>query len=96
MILRFKNRPACEGTDLESWFPESYSAIDTPYMIGVCNSCPARKECLAYALDYNVIGIWGGTTASDRVKIRRAKGITAKPLLPEWEHRRRARANQAS
>lgn len=90
MIPKFKNRPACEGTDLDSWFPETYSSIDTPYMKRICSTCSAESECLSYALEYNVIGIWGGTTASDRDRIRKAKGIVAKPIFPEWELRRRA------
>jgi WhiB family redox-sensing transcriptional regulator len=90
MIPRFKNKPACEGTDIEAWFPEGFSSVEYPYLKRICNGCPAKKECLAYALEYKVIGIWAGTTALDRKRMRKAKGITAKPLLPEWEHRHRA------
>jgi WhiB family redox-sensing transcriptional regulator len=90
MIPKFKNRPACEGTDIEAWFPEGFSSVQYPYLKRICAGCPAKSECLAYALEYNVVGIWGGTTASDRENIRRATGIKAKPLFPEWELRRRA------
>jgi len=88
MIVRFKNRPACEGTDTEMWFPANGNFTDEQYLKRVCASCPARTECLTYALEYGVSGIWGGTNASERKKIRRERGIIAKPILAEWELRR--------
>jgi hypothetical protein len=88
MLVLFKNRPACEGTDTEMWFTQGsggYAEKDTLYRI--CNKCPAKAECLAYALEYEVIGFWGGTTENIRRQIRRERGIIAKPVLPEWELR---------
>lgn len=39
----------------------------------VCAGCPVREECLAFALaDPLILGIWGGTGAAERAKMRGA------------------------
>lgn len=38
----------------------------------VCALCPVRLECLSYALERNERwGIWGGATATERMKMRK-------------------------
>ena len=32
----------------------------------VCARCPVTEQCLAYALDGDEVGIWGGTTNAER------------------------------
>lgn len=40
----------------------------------VCDRCHVRDECLDYAIDHNIRdGLWGGTTRSERIKLRRRK-----------------------
>lgn len=90
MIPRFKNRAACEGTDTSLWFPNnSHDYPEKELLIRICNGCPARQECLEYALEYDVDGFWAGTLAYQRKAIRRVRGITAKSMIPEWEQRTR-------
>ena len=36
----------------------------------VCADCPVRLRCFDYALTANMQGIWGGTTAEERQKLR--------------------------
>jgi hypothetical protein len=36
----------------------------------VCADCPARLRCFDYALSAGMVGIWGGTTHDERVKLR--------------------------
>jgi WhiB family redox-sensing transcriptional regulator len=38
--------------------------------LAVCGGCPARAECLAYALDSEEFGVWGGTTPGQRDALR--------------------------
>jgi hypothetical protein len=36
----------------------------------VCNDCPVRLRCFDYAYSAGMVGIWGGTTAEERTKLR--------------------------
>jgi WhiB family redox-sensing transcriptional regulator len=74
--------PPCSETDPEAFYP-----IDLNDFAGgagtskyyneagakaVCKACPYVMRCLMYAIENNEMGIWGGTTDSDRKSIRRA------------------------
>lgn len=37
----------------------------------VCSPCVYKDECLVWALERNEIGVWGGTTESDRRRLKR-------------------------
>ncbi len=37
---------------------------------GVCAVCPVRAVCLAYAVDHEEFGIWGGHTPAERDALR--------------------------
>jgi len=90
VIPRFKNRAACEGTDTSLWF--SAQGNDYPereLLTRICNGCPARQECLEYALEYDVDGFWAGTLPHQRRAIRRVRGITPKSMIVDWEQRTR-------
>jgi hypothetical protein len=54
--------------DTELFFPEG---TPTREARRACASCPVVSQCLEYALDWGVIGIWGGTTMRERRKILR-------------------------
>jgi WhiB family redox-sensing transcriptional regulator len=46
--------------------------------IAICKQCPVRDLCLDYALTNNeMIGVWGGTTPSQRKRMRKALRETA-------------------
>ena len=38
----------------------------------MCELCPAREPCLAYALEGGLEGIWGATTTGERKAMRRS------------------------
>ncbi len=58
----------CEEGDPEAWWPVRG---DSPDAAG-CEVCPARTECLAYAVAADERdGIWGGLTRADRVQVGR-------------------------
>lgn len=60
----------CTQADPEAWFPES-GADTTRHAMRVCAGCPVRSECLEYALENDLtVGIWGGTSAAERRRIR--------------------------
>ncbi len=45
-----------------------------------CQSCPFRRPCLAYALAYDVQGVWGATSERERDQIRQEHGIRAQVI----------------
>lgn len=85
MLPKFKNTAACSGTDTELWFSDGSEYSNESLLKRICASCPARQECLDYALEYKVLGWWGGTNAAQRVKLRKTFGIKGKPVLDAWE-----------
>lgn len=70
-------RPACQGTDTDLFFPVG---ADSARPKAFCRACPIREACLAYALAYDVRGVWGGTTRPERNRIRRQRGIQPLPI----------------
>lgn len=42
--------------------------------LAICKTCPVRLDCLAYATEHHLHGIWGGTTAKQRRMERAAVG----------------------
>ena len=77
MIPRFKNRPACEGTDTNLWFSnQSNDYPEKELLTRICNGCPARQECLEYALRYSELhGIWAGLDPTERSKLQDGKSV---------------------
>lgn len=54
----------CEEGDPELWWP---IRGDSPDAVAGCEVCPARVECLAYAVAVDERdGIWGGLLPSER------------------------------
>jgi hypothetical protein len=41
----------------------------------VCDRCPARPECLAWALEHEKRDFWGGHSAASRKDLRQEFGI---------------------
>jgi WhiB family redox-sensing transcriptional regulator len=59
----------CRGEDLSLFFPSIGGNAAKARVI--CSSCPARQECLAYALaDPESAGVWAGFTERERRKLR--------------------------
>lgn len=56
----------------DAWFPTAGAhKPENTFAARVCGRCPVRVECRAYALRHpQLIGIWGGTSFSDRNAIR--------------------------
>lgn len=79
-----KDEPLCAQTDPEVFFAQNISDVDgrSVYMNerqakAICKQCPLINDCLAYALQYDEQGIWGGTTERERSRIRRVSGVRA-------------------
>lgn len=66
--------PACAG-DPELFFPMPSQVVQIAAAKRVCEGCPVRRDCLAFALTHAVHGIWGGTTEAERAQIQREHGL---------------------
>jgi WhiB family redox-sensing transcriptional regulator len=63
-------RAACLGLPTDSFFPDD--PADADLARAVCQRCPVRADCAAYALAIPALaGVWGGLTEGDRRRIRR-------------------------
>jgi len=62
----------CIGLPSDWFFPNGRQAITEAK--AVCASCAVRAECLTYAMatPVEMHGIWGGTDARERRRMRRA------------------------
>jgi WhiB family redox-sensing transcriptional regulator len=68
---------ACVDRDPRLFFPER--GEDTRAAKAVCRDCPARNECLEYALEHRIIfGIWGGLSEAERRRIRTQRAKAAR------------------
>lgn len=38
---------------------------------GICGPCPAKYECLNYAIVHDEIGVWGDSTTNERARLRK-------------------------
>ena len=65
----------CRDTDPDLFFPvgtTGHALVQIDRAKSVCNECPARVDCLEFALETNQdSGIWGGTSEEERRMIRR-------------------------
>ena len=57
----------CDSLDPVIFFPRTQTAAAVEYAKNHCRRCPVRVACLDYALTRSAVGIWGGTTESERM-----------------------------
>jgi WhiB family redox-sensing transcriptional regulator len=70
----WRNGAACAEIDGDLWFPEKGEAYKASNAVKVCNSCPVKKQCLAYAVNNGIRdGIFGGKSAEQRARMKNPK-----------------------
>lgn len=88
--LKWQENALCADDNFttELFFPEQGSSVGQRARAKkVCKQCPVKLECLENALTVPVMdprgrtghwvsGVWGGTVESERIAIRKARGIT--------------------
>ena len=64
---------ACRGMGPDAFVIARGANVNTMARArAVCATCPASEPCLSYALaDPDCVGIWGGTTGTERRQLRR-------------------------
>lgn len=81
----WKDRAACADRDVDpEWFFPDKPGLAGNRAKAICRRCPSQINCLTYALTRPVSGIWGGTSETQRVDLRRQRGI---PLPSGWSAR---------
>lgn len=76
-VIEWAARAACAAhPHPDLWFTEGENAHQQA--VAVCSACPVKAECLDYALSVpGLPGIWGGTTATARARLRSSRRHTA-------------------
>lgn len=73
MSLEWMQRGLCREVDMDLFFPESHQTGEIAKR--VCRKCEVINECLQYAIETRSVGIWGGTSENQRIKLRRLKHV---------------------
>lgn len=85
--------PLCATADPDSFFPVDEFPEDSARTSNlktyaneraakaICAECPLRLPCALYAIQTGPQGIWGGTTESERLGIRRGRGLKLQKSL---------------
>ena len=91
------SKSACRGKDVHLFFPNDDSKRSEGGVKrfhteakALCSSCEVQEPCLEYALKFEPLGIWGGTTEVEREFMRREKNIKLPPGRPMSDCARRA------
>jgi WhiB family redox-sensing transcriptional regulator len=63
----WRRSAACSASPVAWFFPTKGQRTDRAKAI--CGRCRVRSECLAYALEHDDPGVWGGTTERERLMI---------------------------
>jgi len=77
----WRSRAACRGMDVNLFYPLPHAWKAARAAKAICRGCPVRAECLDYNLTqfssacYVDTGIWGGTSATERLALRRARRL---------------------
>ncbi len=71
----WRDRAACLDADPDLFFPVGTTGPALRQVAeakAICQACPVREPCLAWALGQGILGVWGGTTEDERRAIRGA------------------------
>jgi WhiB family redox-sensing transcriptional regulator len=65
---------ACRATDPDLFFSDNPADVDQAKQ--TCSGCPARGDCLSYALAHEIeFGVWGGSTPEERQTLRNTRHL---------------------
>lgn len=77
---QFDGTQHCLGIGVEAFFPNGSNHEQNTYVKQACTGCPLLEQCREYAVSYDVLGVWAGTTYAERRRIRARLGIRPIPL----------------
>lgn len=66
---RWMDKAICKGQDTRKVFFAEQTVTKAK---AICNSgCPVKSECLSFAMENQEWGVWGGTSRTDRARMRK-------------------------
>lgn len=73
----FDGTQPCAQVGGDFFFPDNAAEMGAikPFIVKLCDSCEFKKACLAYAMKYDVVGFWAGTSYRQRELTRKASGL---------------------
>lgn len=72
--MDWRAEAACRAHDPELFFPIGRDDPSQRLAIRICNRCPVRDHCLAWAFEHDVThGVWGGVPEQGREAIARSR-----------------------
>lgn len=96
----WRDEAACRDIDPDVFHPDATGAEGRRQVAdarAICDACPVRLDCLAYALAAREeLGVWGGTTDRQRRVLRRlieSPLVVALVALVQPEHRSAAESS---
>lgn len=78
MITQPPKGGACLGKPVSWFYPDNrlkVLPVESVKAIKICETCAVQVDCREYALRFELHGIWGGLTESQRHSIRKRRGI---------------------
>jgi len=69
--LDWRELASCTGKQ-ELFFSDHMSSVVREAK-KICADCVVRSQCLAHAMKHDEYGVWGGLTANERRKAKRAQ-----------------------
>jgi WhiB family redox-sensing transcriptional regulator len=80
--IRGKCRDVPDASEI--FFPVRGADVKVPKAI--CAGCPVKADCLEYALEFDLFGIWGGTGQNERRRLIKARRQQPEVDLSEDVH----------
>ena len=80
MSTTWQLKGACRAYDPDLFHPEPGAEAQAAAAKTVCWRCPVRVECLSWALQGNMTGVWGATTEKQRNRLKWRRERTYCPV----------------
>lgn len=72
--MTWETLAACAGMDTEMFFPGDRRKGEPERIrnaFAACARCPVQRDCLEYAIETDMRGIWGGMDTAERKRYAR-------------------------
>ncbi len=80
----FDGSEVCAQIDPEIWFPTALNQTGAMAK-KLCRTCIWVEQCREYAIQVDVVGIWGGTNEKERSRVRKKARIKVERLELDTE-----------